>query len=552
MLHLFAAALLSTSPPALPPSGLGPDALILPASAHRFELDRHRGLPPAERLPGWVDRSVRSGVSKPTREVHAYLPYWSLDYDAFHWDLLTTLAYFSAEMNASGNITDDHGWSDSATVAAVRAEAQANGVRFILTITLFDDGAIATLVNSATNRANAIENITNLVTLADGDGVNIDFEGVPSSAKAGLVTFMQDLEAALTAAGAGYVTIATPAVDWNGSFDFDQLAMACDGLMIMGYDYHWSGSSQAGPNSPVTQGTIWGKYTLTWTLDDYFKYGLAANKHKFILGLPFYGRDWPTASAAIPSNTLDTGSSVVFTKCKTRAAAAGGFKWDAHSQTSYFMETKAGVTHQIWCDDGPSMAAKMALVEEYDIGGIGIWALGYDGTLMDYWDPIGEAIGGAPPVEPDPGPVDAGGPIEADAGGPIVVDAGPSVTPDVVEPVDAGGPITPEDAGSTEPTDSAAPAGDAGSTTDSSATSDLGGEPVEAPTDDTLELPADPDAGTPGGRSDAGTASQTGVVGVQRVEGDAGCSHSGGGPRGAALGVWLAGLVAAGVFRRRR
>lgn len=519
MLDTLAALIVLTAQSSAPPTFDAGDALIaeppLDVRAHVRAMTLHRGLPPRERGAHWVDRSVKAGTAKPTREVHAYLPYWSLDYDAFHWDLLTTLAYFSAEMTATGAITDDHGWSDSPTVAAVRAEAQANGVRFILAVTLFDKNGIATLVNSATNRQTAVNNLVDLVSSVGGDGVNIDFEGVPSTAKAGLVTFMQELKAAMTAVGADYVTIATPAVDWSGAFDYDQLAYACDGLMIMGYDYHWSGSPQAGPNSPVTGGSLWGKYCLTWTVDDYIKYGLAENKHKFIVGLPFYGREWATASTSIPSDALGSGKSVVFTKCKTRAAAVGGFKWDAESQTSYFMESTGAGTQQIWCDDGPSMAAKMAMVETYDLGGIGIWALGYDGTTNDYWDPIADAIGTTPPVVPDAEPdADVGSPPGEDVGPTDPEDAGPVSPGDA----DAGGPVAEDDVVAAPP--------DAGPIAPGE--EDVGSEPVSpdagAPSEDTSAPGSEAD--TAAGSDDLGAppTSNTGVVGVQRIDGDAGCA----------------------------
>ena len=61
------------------------------------------------------------------------------------------------------------------------------------------------------------------------------------------------------------VTIAMPAVDWNNAWDYNALASISDGLFIMGYGYHWSGSSNSGPNSPLTGPG----YTITWTVIDY-------------------------------------------------------------------------------------------------------------------------------------------------------------------------------------------------------------------------------------------------------------------------------------------
>lgn len=508
--------LVLTAPPASPNEDVVPLGVSrAPLTVHARELEAHRGALPRVRAPGFgADAAARrrpralagTGLE---REVYGYLPYW-VDYDDFRWDLLTTLAWFSAELNATGDITDDHGWFDSASIAALRDDAKANGVRFVLTVTLFDGSAIATLVNSAMNRANAIENLVDAVVTMEADGVNVDFEGVPSSAKAGLVTFVTDLEAAMTAATAiGHVTVATPAVDWNGSFDYDALAEACDGLMIMGYDYHYPGGNP-GPNSPLTAGDIWSKWSLTWTLDDYFQYGKASNKHKFILGLPFFGFDWPSESTAIPGVATGKGKAVTWAVCKA-GAPASGFEWDPHSQTGYYMTEQGGEWHQVWCDDAPSWEAKMQLVESYDIGGIGIWALGYDAGTSDYWDLIEEYLV-APPivVDGDAGTADAG-PADAgptDGGSADVGPTGP----------DAGGPIDEPDvaAGDAQeiPADEVwtAPDADVGA---SQPSGDAGGDGVDvAPADE-------PDAEANGGVPGAGVNART--IGAARVTESGGC-----------------------------
>ena len=59
--------------------------------------------------------------------------------------------------------------------------------------------------------------------------------------------------------------MATPAIDWSNSWDYNMLAQITDGLFIMGYNYQWSGSSTSGPTSPLTGSG----YTLTWTVNDY-------------------------------------------------------------------------------------------------------------------------------------------------------------------------------------------------------------------------------------------------------------------------------------------
>ncbi len=417
-------------------------------SIHALEFETHRAEPSKERGLQWHDASTHA-LSDETglrREVLGYLPYWELDYNAFHWDKLTTLAFFAVDMESNGDVSDLHGW-DGPTSTALRDEAHANGVRYILTVINFSASEIDALVNDPVARTNGVQQLLGAVLAMEADGVNIDFESVPVSAKNGLTAFVKETTEAFHANIPGsQVTVATPAVDWSGAFDYDQLAIHSDGLMIMGYGYHWKGGNP-GPISPVTAGEIWGEKTLTWTIEDYFTWGGEENRHKFILGLPFYGRDWPSDGPEIPGTALSEGAYEPFYDCKDRAQALGGFVWDEHSKTSYFMEQIDGVWHQIWCDNGPSWVEKLALVEAYDLQGIGIWALGYDGTTEDYWDAIGDAF---LQVSDDPEPEiveDSDDTPSADAGNVNVVerpDDGPDVSspaPDITDSrrVDAGG-----------------------------------------------------------------------------------------------------------------
>ncbi|MFM7064572.1 MAG: hypothetical protein ACKO04_13935, partial [Actinomycetes bacterium] len=68
------------------------------------------------------------------------------------------------------------------------------------------------------------------------------------------------------------VFVAMPAVDWNGSYDYDQIALATDGLFVMGYDYYWSGGNP-GPTAPLFGSARWGTHALDWTLTDYRTWG---------------------------------------------------------------------------------------------------------------------------------------------------------------------------------------------------------------------------------------------------------------------------------------
>ena len=78
----------------------------------------------------------------------------------------------------------------------------------------------------------------------------------------------------------------------------NSLANESDGLFVMGYDYHWKGSTLTGPVAPLTGGS----YNVTNTINTYLSV-TGNNTSKIILGNPYYGYEWPATSADKGANT---------------------------------------------------------------------------------------------------------------------------------------------------------------------------------------------------------------------------------------------------------
>ncbi len=329
-----------------------------------------------------------------TKEVFGYLPYWRYNsYPSLNYNLLTTIAYFGAELDGNGNITALHHWPANGLITM----AHNNGVRVVLTAILFDSNDLATLLSSATNRTRAITNLLNQVKNANADGVTIDFEGVPSGQRENLTAFMDELTATFHREIPGsFVTIFTPAVDWRNVFDYYQLAPINDGIIMQGYDYHWSGSSIAGPVAPLTG---WGTYNVTWTVNDYLTKTFN-NYEKLILSVPFYGIEWPTVSGSKGANTRGNGSSVFYSEAASLAQQYGKL-WDTESQTPWYRYQNTDGWYQGWFDDSLSLALKFNLVNDDQLKGIAIWALSYDGQRTELQAAISDAFGStAPPLKP--------------------------------------------------------------------------------------------------------------------------------------------------------
>ena len=311
-----------------------------------------------------------------THEVIGYLPYWEYDeYPDLDYSLLTQINFFSAELSDYGDILNDHNWENLYFIEF----AQSHGVKVKLCATLFGQESLSTLLSNYFYRQNAINNLLDLVVSAGADGIDIDFELLPTDQRENLVLFMQELSFAFhTEMENPIITMATPAIDWSNAWDYESLAEITDGLFIMGYNYFYSGSSNAGPVAPL--GGYF--YDIEYTVNDYLdKTNNQADK--LILGLPYYGYDWPVLNNLINSETIGYGAARTFAASKNLSELYGDYG-DAQSN-SVWLSYYENQWQQCWYDDNLSLSAKYEFAKEKDLQGVGIWALGYDDDYDDLW-----------------------------------------------------------------------------------------------------------------------------------------------------------------------
>ena len=122
---------------------------------------------------------------------------------------------------------------------------------------------------------------------------------------------------------------------------------------------------------------------------------------KIVLGLPYYGYDWPTSSGA--ASAPATGPEAPLSYATIKAAGHPTY-WDAATDTPWTSYQVGTQWHTTYYDDPTSMALKAQLASFFHIAGVGIWALGMDGNdpamiaaLLGNAPVVKDASGGPPP-----------------------------------------------------------------------------------------------------------------------------------------------------------
>lgn len=336
--------------------------------------------------------------------VFGYIPYWTASKKT--WDLrgLTDVALFSDGASDTGTLTSTTFWRGK-DARAIIDDAHKQGIKVELAVTNFDPTSLHSLLSStsAVDKLVAALVEESLVT-QPGDGLSIDFEGLRAADRAALVSFVTKLRAAMKAKRSdSQLSLATPAVDWSKAYDYPGLAAQSDTLFIMGYGYHWSGSSTPGPGAPLSCGAPWGSICLAATVKDYVAALGDGLRHKIVLGLPLYGYDYPADSDKIGAKALGTGTAVLYSAARKQVTNR---RYEPVSQTPWYVYTDAkSVIHQVFYEDEESIGKKIDFIVEQKLGGVGFWALGYedDSLWMVVKDKL--VVTDPPPPLPPPPPV---------------------------------------------------------------------------------------------------------------------------------------------------
>ena len=249
----------------------------------------------------------------------------------------------------------------------------------------FNGSVAATVLSTATGRENHAQEIFNLVTSKAWDGIDIDYEAVPTTSRADFTAFINTLAAKLHSAGKKLsVTVYAKTSDsqnWNGpgAQDWAALGTAADSIKLMAYDYHWS-TSAAGAITP-----------LTW-LDSVVTYAESAiPAAKVIVGLPWYGYDWQSS----------TGATVLYSQAMNLATTNNAtISHDVNGEATFTY----GGTHTVFFQDSSAFSRKTDLIKQNhpNVGGFTCWRMGSEDP--GFWTVIGTLRGTTTPPPPTVAP----------------------------------------------------------------------------------------------------------------------------------------------------
>jgi len=331
-----------------------------------------------------TQRTLKEGF-----EVFGWHPYYMGNaYESYNFNLLTTIAYFSYDVNPeTGSYRSKEPIADWKRTSLIDS-AHAKGCEVLLTVTNHGKANNLAFLSNLTAQQNLIDSLISLLEYRNADGVNIDFENIPNASRDNLTRFIKTLYVVLTQVNPKYqVTIALPAYDHTKAFDIEAILPFVERFVIMGYDYHSGSSKKPGPIAPLPpKGSKKTGFNLQNTVTKYINSGLPESK--MIMAFPYYGRVWRASDANFSDGQFT--ESLTYRAIRTSYEPLHKITYDDSTASCYFeyVDEETGEYVECWFDNEQSLSAKYDWIDEQKLRGIGIWALGYDNGYPELWSLI--------------------------------------------------------------------------------------------------------------------------------------------------------------------
>ncbi len=279
---------------------------------------------------------------------------------------LTYLSIFSYSVNSDGSLNPIN------DVPMIKI-ARANKVAPLMVITNtkekgeFDSNLAHDVLIDPKVQSNLINSIINILETKKYYGININFEYVYPEDKEKYNRFLRRISERLHSLGYIVTTSLAPKYSQTQkgllyeAHDYKVHGEEADWVVLMTYEWGF----MYGPPmavSPLTEVQQVLNYTVTEILPQ-----------KISMGIPNYGYDW-----SLPYEEGKTKAKLISNTAAIRIATEYGveIKYDKMAQTpffTYYDENK--VEHIVWFEDARSIAAKLKLLDYFDIGGVSYWTI---------------------------------------------------------------------------------------------------------------------------------------------------------------------------------
>ena len=248
---------------------------------------------------------------------------------------------------------------------------------------------VSDVITNTASRKRLIENLMKQVDKYELDGLNIDFEKINKDTSKAYLQFLRELYLQCRQRDIYLSVDVYVPMSFNLYYDRAAMGEVADYIMVMGYDEHWGGGSEAGSVASI-------KFVRNGIYNT-IKY---VESSRVINAIPFYTRVWcesekePTDVSSVLVEDSVVGNyylSSVATGMEYTESLLKKHKVDAtwlDDAGQYYGEYEDdGSLYRVWVENEDSIALKLNAMKEAEVGGVACWKLGLE--KKEIWQQIG-------------------------------------------------------------------------------------------------------------------------------------------------------------------
>lgn len=373
-------------------------SLFLILTNHKVNKINYRYREPTPLTP------ARSLIVRARKEVIGFLPSWMVARGSIiHIDELSQIIYFGLGVNGNGEIIkyglDNNPVAEwqylrSDYMKNIINEAKAKDIKVLITIKNFDNESIDTLLSNPIYSDTFMRQLQGLIKEYKFDGINLDFEYFSDSdfpTKKYLNPFLEKVAGSLKKDNPQLII----SLDVNASvvmndraYDMVKIGEIVDQVIVMGYDFRSANAKRAGFTAPLY--APGNQISIDRSIQSLN--GRVANE-KVILAVPFYGYEWETINDGYQSETVEnSGALATYMRIKQLISSRKDIEkhWDDWAMAPWLSYRQSGAIKHIYYDDSESINKKLNYIKEQKLGGVAIFALGYEGDTQELWETISQ------------------------------------------------------------------------------------------------------------------------------------------------------------------
>lgn len=325
-------------------------------------------------------------------KILGFVPYWNLKkLTPESLSVITDYGYFALHLDSNGSVQThvNRRELEPGYLNYTRLRNNLPTLPIVLTFMQADEDALLSILNNSNSRRQAVTTMLTRAKEINAAGINVDFEPtseITTSLRNNFTALIKDLKQRAPPTLSISISMYPSAASRPRLWDLARLADYTDYFVAMTYDYTMPRSISSGPNSPLRDAGGNFEHSIVKNIAELSE---LIPSQKILLGIPLYGYEWDTVDDSRYSPTLGRGVTASLERIqKLLDERSLSLVWDRNTLTAYGIATSSGQTSQIYFDNEVSLRLKLDFVRDAGLGGIAIWALGYDGGVPWLWPTI--------------------------------------------------------------------------------------------------------------------------------------------------------------------